>query len=174
MVINRFSCSFVSSKVFKKTISFSFAFQVCISSIYAQRNPRSYFIDEFWPIWRKLLYQFYLARNKTVEIMKEVCKFGPKNLRKNFRLKNFYRHEMFLVIFRCRKSLVLPPKSYNFMQLFWAFVDVPVRPKHVPGVYINTSLNLFRVNSGIFFPCFIFYSIAGQKVKMKEMFCQAL
>ena len=172
MVINRFSCSFVSSKVFKKTISFSFAFQVCISSIYAQRNPRSYFIDEFWPIWRKLLYQFYLAWNKTVEIMKEVCKFGPKNLRKNFRLKNFYRHEMFLVNSRCRKSLVMPPKSYNFMQLFWAFVDVPVRPKHVPGVYMNTSLNLFRVNSGIFFLVSFFIVLLAKRSKWRKCFAK--
>ena len=49
--------------------------------------------------------------------MDEVCEAVPKNLRKNFRLKNFSRHEMFIVISRCRKILVMStPKPDNFMQ----------------------------------------------------------
>ena len=51
--------------------------------------------------------------------MEEVYEVGPKNLRKNFQLKNFSWHEMFLVISRCRKSLVMStPKPDNFIQLF--------------------------------------------------------
>ena len=67
--------------------------QFCISSIlYIPRNPRIYFISKFWSLQKKLHFQFYLARNKTVEIMGEVCEVGPKNLRKNFRVE-----ELFLV-----------------------------------------------------------------------------
>ena len=37
---------------------------------------------------------------------------------------------MFLAISQCRKSLVMSTaKPYNFMQLFWTFVGVPVWPK---------------------------------------------
>ena len=62
--------------------------------------------------------------------MEEVCEVGPKNLRKNFQLKNFSWHEMFLVISRCRKSLVMStPKPDNFIQLFWPFIALPVLPK---------------------------------------------
>ena len=63
----------------KEAISFNVAFQVCY-----KRNPRSYLIATFWSIWRKLRYQFYLARNETLEIMEEVCEVGPENLRNNF------------------------------------------------------------------------------------------
>ena len=98
--------------------------------IYIQRNPRSYFVSKFLSIWRKLCYQFYLAWNKTGEIMEKVCEVGPKNLRKNFGLKNLPRQVMFLVISGCRKSVVMStPKPDTFMQLFWTFVGVPVWPK---------------------------------------------
>ena len=66
----------------------------------------------------------------------------------------------------------MPPKSYNFMQLFWAFVDVPVRPKHVPGVYMNTSLNLFRVNSGIFFLVSFFIVLLAKRSKWRKCFAK--
>ena len=47
-----------------------------------------------------------------------------------FGLKNFSHHEMFLVIARCRKSLVMStPKPDNFMQLFWTFGGVSMWPK---------------------------------------------
>ena len=47
-----------------------------------------------------------------------------------FGLKNFSRHEMFLVISQYRKSLVMStPKPDNFMGLFWTFVGVTVWPK---------------------------------------------
>ena len=82
-VIISSSCQWISSKVFKEVVLFSFA---CY--IYIQRNPRSYFVSKFRSIWRKLCYQFYLAWNKTAEIMEKVCEVGPKNLRKNFGLKN--------------------------------------------------------------------------------------
>ena len=56
--------------------------------------------------------------------MEEICEVGPKNLAKNFRIKENSRHEMFLVISRYRKSVVMStPKPDNFMQLF---VGVPV------------------------------------------------
>ena len=88
--------------------------------IYVQRNPRSYFIGKFRSIRGKLRYQFYLGRNKTAEIMEEICEVGPKNLRKNFGLINLSRHEMFLVISCCRKCLVIStPKPDNFLQLLW-------------------------------------------------------
>ena len=41
------------------------------------------------------------------------------------------------------------------MQLFWTFVGVPVWPRsflYVPGIWINTLLNLFRVNFLKFVP----------------------
>ena len=52
--------------------------------MYVPRNPQSNFIGKFRSIRRKLRYQVYLARNKTAEIMEEVCEVSPKNLRKNF------------------------------------------------------------------------------------------
>ena len=62
-------------------------------------------------LWRKSRYQFYLCRNKSADIMKERCEVSSKNL-----LKNFSRHEMFLVISRCLKGLVMStPKPDNFM-----------------------------------------------------------
>ena len=54
------------------------------------------------------------------EILEKIYEVGPKSLQKNFlRLKKYFLHEMFLVISRCRKSLVMStPKPDNFMQLF--------------------------------------------------------
>ena len=83
--------------------------------------------------------------------MKEVCKFGPKNLRKNFRLKNFYRHEMFLVNSRCRKSLVMPPKSYNLHEYFTKFV---------PSKFWN------------FFPCSIFIVLLVKRSNWRKRFAK--
>ena len=45
--------------------------------------------------------------------MEEVCGVGPENLRQNFRIK-----ELFSVIFRCRKSLVMSAPKPDIMQLF--------------------------------------------------------
>ena len=58
--------------------------------LYVQRNPRSYFIGKFRSIRKKLRYQFYLARNKTAEVMEEVCEVDLKNLRKNFRVEELF------------------------------------------------------------------------------------
>ena len=72
--------------------------QFCISSMlymYVQKNPRSYFIGKFRSIRRKPRYQFYLARNKTAEIMEEVFKVAPKNLRKNFRVEELFLQDYF-------------------------------------------------------------------------------
>ena len=41
-------------------------------------------------LWRKSRYQFYLCRNKSADIMKERCEVSSKNLRKNFRVKEFF------------------------------------------------------------------------------------
>ena len=63
--------------------------------------------------------------------MEEACEVGPKKLPKNFRgWKTLLRHEMFLVISRFRKVLVMStPKPDNFMKLFWTFAGVPVWPR---------------------------------------------
>ena len=54
---------------------------------------------------------------------------------------------MFLIISRCRKSLVMStPKLDNFMQLFLTFVG-----------------------HEIYSVCFVFCSIAGEKLKMTEI-----
>ena len=58
--------------------------------IYVQRNSRSYFIGKFRFIWKKLRHQFYLAQNKTEEIMKEEFEVGPKNMRKNFQVEELF------------------------------------------------------------------------------------
>ena len=52
--------------------------------------------------------------------MDKVCEVGPKTSEIIFKeLKNFSRHEMFLVISRCRKSLTdVSTKTRYFMQLF--------------------------------------------------------
>ena len=68
---------------------------------------------------------------------------------------------MFLVISRCRKSLV---KSTPKPDLLMCLYDLDV-----PEIRMNTLLNLFQVNFRFFY-CFIFYSIAGQKFKIKEIF----
>ena len=116
MISINFRCRSMSSLVFNEAILFSFAFQVCYICI---RSRQSLFIDKFRSIWRSLRYQFYLARNKTAEIIDEVCEVGPKNQRKNFCIEELLSHEMFLVISRFRKSLVMStPKLVNFMQLF--------------------------------------------------------
>ena len=89
------------------------------SMLYVQTIPRSYFILKFQSMRKKLCYQFYLAQNKTPEIMEKVYKVGPKNLRKNFRFKNFLGTKLVPVNSRCRKSLIMSTlKPDNFMQLF--------------------------------------------------------
>ena len=51
--------------------------------------------------------------NKTVEIVEKVGEVGPKNVRKNIRVEELFL-EMFLVVSRCRKSLVMSaPKPEN-------------------------------------------------------------
>ena len=85
-VIIRFSWRSISSGVLRK--------QFCSVSHYkyvkyVQKLSQSHFISKFWSIRKKLPYQFYLARNKTAEIMK-VCEVGPKNLRKNFRVEELF------------------------------------------------------------------------------------
>ena len=87
MVIIRFSCKRISFKIFQEAIPFSFEFQV----LYMFKEiPEAILSRKFWPIPRKLCYRFYLARNKTVEIMKEVCEVGPNNLRKSFRVEDIF------------------------------------------------------------------------------------
>ena len=55
--------------------------------------------------------------------MEEVHEVGPQNMRKSFWVEELFHHEMFLVISRSRKSLVMStPKPDNFMQLFLTFV----------------------------------------------------
>ena len=55
----------------------------------------------------------FFSPNKTVEIMEKVGKVGPKNMGKNIRVEELL-WEMFLVISRCRKSLVMSaPKPEN-------------------------------------------------------------
>ena len=87
ILIIRFSCRSISFEVFKEAILFSFTFKC---DIYVQRTPWGYFIGEFRSIRRWLLYQFYLARNKTAEIMGKLCEVGPKSLRKNFWVKEIF------------------------------------------------------------------------------------
>ena len=57
--------------------------------LYMYKEPQI-FISKFRYIQRKLRYPFYLPRNKTAEIMKEVCEVGPKNLQKNFRVEELF------------------------------------------------------------------------------------
>ena len=80
--------------------------------------------------------------------MEEVYRIGPKNLQTNFGLKNFSRQEMFLVICWCRKSLVMStPKTNRLMYLY---------DPDVPGIQMNTSLNMFQVNFSVYFSVSIF------------------
>ena len=63
-------------------------------------------------------------------------------------------------------------KPDNFMQLFWlVLLYVLDTFLYVPGIRMNTLLDLFQVTFWIF-PYFIFHSIAGQKFKIKEIFIQ--
>ena len=112
----------ISRKQFRVVLHFKYV-------IYVQRNAQSYFLSKFWSIGRKLRYK--LVRNKTAEIMEEVCEVGPKNLWKNPQVEERFSARNVSCFFSlCRKSLVMStPKSDNFMQLFWTFVSVLVWPK---------------------------------------------
>ena len=57
--------------------------------LYMYKEPQI-FIGKFQSIQRKLRYPFYLPRNKTAEIMKEVSEVGPNNLQKNFRVEELF------------------------------------------------------------------------------------
>ena len=118
--------------------------------MYMYRHTQSYFIRKYWSIRRKLCYQLFLTWNKTGDGGRSMSGWSLK-LRKDFRSwRTFLGHEMFLVIFQCRKALVMsPPKPDSFMKLFWTFTGAPVWPRcflYVPGIQMNTLLNLFRVN----------------------------
>ena len=78
-------------------------------------------------------------------------------------LKNFSRHKMFLVISRCRKTLAISTLNQillcnYFKHLLVYLYDLDVF-LHVPGIRMNTLLNLLQVDFRIF-PLFHFYSIA--------------
>ena len=62
------------------------------------------------------------------EIMKEICEADPKNLRKNFRVKNLLCTKCFS-LFPGVEKVQSTMKPDNFMQLFWTFTGVPVCPK---------------------------------------------
>ena len=103
--------------------------------------------------------------------MDKVCEVGPKTSEIIFKeLKNFSRHEMFLVISRCRKSFTdVNTKTRYFMQLFWTFVCVPAWPRfflYVSGIWVNTFLNLFRLNF-IILPIW-FFTTCWSKVQNKS------
>ena len=80
-----------------------------------------------------------------------------------FVLKNFSRREMFLVISWCRKTLISTPNQiilWNYFKHFLVYLynlDVFL---YVPGIWMNTLLNLLQVDFWIF-PLFHFYSIAS-------------
>lgn len=105
--------------------------QFCISSMcfMCTKKPPKFFNGKFWSIRIRLCYQFYLSRDKTAEIMEEVCEV-LKTYERIFGLKIFSRHKIFLVISWCRKGFVmLTPKPGSFMQLSWTFAGVLVWPK---------------------------------------------
>ena len=82
--------------------------------------------------------------------MEEVCGVGLKNLRANFRFATFSRHQMFLVISWCRKTLVYQHQNQIISGSYFEYFLVCLYELdvflYVPGIWINTSL---------------FYSIAG-------------
>ena len=82
-----------------------------------------------------------------------------------FVLKNFSRCAMFLVISRCRKALVISTPNQiiscnYFERLLVCLYDIDLFFLHVPGIWINTLLNLSQVDFWIF-PLFHFYSIVS-------------
>ena len=95
--------------------------------------------------------------------MEEVCRVNLKNLRTNFRVEEVSQHEMFLVIFRCRKTLVMSaPKQIilcNYFERLFVCLSDEYFTKFIP----SKSLNFFPV------PLFIVL-LAGQKFEMKEIF----
>ena len=81
----RFSCRWISKKQFRSVLHLRYI-------IYVQRDPRNYLIGKFRSFRRKIHYQFYLTRNKTNKTRSKryVCKDGPENLRKNFRVEELF------------------------------------------------------------------------------------
>ena len=62
--------------------------------------------------------------------MEEGCEVGPKNLRKNFGVEEFFSaRNVFGYLPVLKKLNMSTPKPDDFMQLFWKFVGVPVWPK---------------------------------------------
>ena len=102
--------------------------------------------------------------------MEEVYEVGPNKLRKNYwSLRTFLGTINLLLFPGVEKVVISTPKPDNFIKLFWTFVSVPVRARcflYVPGILMNTLLDYFE-QIFEFFPYLIFYSIAGQKFKMK-------
>ena len=94
-----------------------------------------------------------------------------KTYKRTFVLKNFSRHEMFLVISRCRKTLVISTQNQiilcnYFEHLLVYLYDLDVF-LHVPGIRMNTLLNLLQVDFWIFH-LFHFYSIASWWPKVQN------
>ena len=116
--------------------------QFCISSMLYTYNetPEAILSVNFGLCWENLI-----KRCKMAEIIEEYVRLVLKTCERILGLKNFSRHELFLVISRCRKVLVMStPKADNFMQLFWAFVGATLWPKcflYVPGIKMNTLIS---------------------------------
>ena len=64
-----------------------------------KETPKAIFSVTFGLFGEKLRYQFYLARNKTTEIMEEVFEVSPKNLRENFRVEELFSARNFYCYF---------------------------------------------------------------------------
>ena len=139
-----------------------------------KETPGSYFIDKFWSIRRKIRYQFYLDGNKQ-QIMDEVCVVGPDDLRNNYRNLRIFRGTKCFSLTSCRKNLVMSIPNQiilcNYFEdlLVWLYdQDVFL---YVPGIWMNTLLNLFRNVPSIFlnfFPVWFFIVLLAKSSKWRK------
>ena len=87
-----------------------------------------------------LLVLFSLKYNG--RLWKKYMRLVLKTCEQIFGLRNFSRHEMFLVSSRNRKSLVMSTQKPDLLMCLYDL--------DVPGIRMNTLLNLFMVNFSIF------------------------
>ena len=106
--------------------------------------------------------------------MAEGCGVDLKNLRANFRIENFPCHEIFIDISRRRKTLVISTPNqillcnyFEHLLVYMYDLDVLL---YVPGIRMNTLLNLLQVDFRFFSLPHFSRMLAGQKFKMKEIF----
>ena len=90
--------------------------------------------------------------------------FVLKSCQQIFVLKSFSRSEMFLVISRRRKTLVISTPNqiilcnyFEYLLVYLCNLDVFL---YVPGIWVNTLLNLLQVDS-LIFPLFHFFIFAS-------------